>query len=80
MIVLVLGIFGLLVAVALMYGEQREKESKDKEGYYKATASPTHPPENVYGEIEKLHELKEKGIVTEEEFKAKKKQLLDLED
>ena len=31
-----------------------------------------------YGEISKIFELKEKGIITEEEFNMKKKQLLGL--
>lgn len=33
---------------------------------------------NISDEIEKLHSLKEKGILTEEEFNVKKKQLLGL--
>jgi hypothetical protein len=37
------------------------------------------PPEDDYiAELERLAELKDQGIITEEEFEAKKKQLLDL--
>ena len=37
------------------------------------------PPEpDIYEEIEKLHNLKEKGIITEEEFTQKKKSLLGI--
>ena len=34
--------------------------------------------DDIYAEIEKLHDLKEKGIVTEEEFITKKAQLLGI--
>lgn len=37
----------------------------------------SHPRSNL-DELEKLAELKEKGIITEEEFSAKKKQILGL--
>ena len=41
-----------------------------------ARAQPAEP--SYIDELEKLAELKEKGIITEEEFQAKKKQLLGL--
>jgi hypothetical protein len=31
-----------------------------------------------YSELEKLAELKDKGIITKDEFEAKKKKILDL--
>lgn len=34
--------------------------------------------EDMYAQLEKLGELKEKGILTEAEFDAKKKQILGL--
>jgi len=40
-------------------------------------ASPTVQPDYL-AELEKLGELRDKGIITEEEFQAKKKQLLGL--
>jgi Short C-terminal domain len=42
----------------------------------RATASTPQSGEDVFAKIERLHELKEKGILTEEEFTAKKKELL----
>ena len=36
------------------------------------------PKTDIYEEIEKLHGLKEKGILTEEEFTQKKKSLLGI--
>jgi hypothetical protein len=40
------------------------------------TASAPQPADDVFAMIERLHELKEKGILSEEEFGAKKKDLL----
>ena len=34
-------------------------------------------PDDVYSKLEKLNDLKERGIITEEEFAAEKKQLLE---
>lgn len=34
-------------------------------------------PDDVYTQLEKLNDLKDRGIITEEEFAAEKKQLLD---
>ncbi|MFW5890954.1 MAG: SHOCT domain-containing protein, partial [bacterium] len=36
------------------------------------------PQSSGINDLEKLAKLKEKGIITEEEFNAKKKQILDL--
>jgi hypothetical protein len=41
-----------------------------------AAAVPTVKPEEVMATLEKLGELKAKGIVTEDEFNAKKAELL----
>ena len=38
----------------------------------------TEPEKNSFNDLEKLAELKDKGIITEEEFEAKKKQILEL--
>jgi len=44
-----------------------------------AQSSPPQPAQSDYlAELEKLGELRDKGIITEEEFQAKKKQLLGL--
>jgi hypothetical protein len=32
----------------------------------------------IPGELEKLAELRDQGVITEEEFEAKKKQVLDI--
>lgn len=39
---------------------------------------PTHQADDIYTQIEKLSALKEKGIITTEEFEIKKKQLLGI--
>jgi hypothetical protein len=43
-----------------------------------ATEKATAQVQDVYAEIEKLAELRDKGILTEEEFEAKKRQLLGI--
>jgi hypothetical protein len=42
------------------------------------TASAPPPTSNPYDELERLAKLKEQGIITEDEFNAKKRQLLGL--
>lgn len=51
-----------------------------REAYKKQVSSPSVAPvENDYiTQLEKLAELKEKGIITQEEFETKKKQILGL--
>ncbi len=41
-------------------------------------ASPAQSQDDVYAELEKLGQLKNDGILTQEEFDAKKRQLLGL--
>lgn len=55
----------LTIAVPAKTGEAVEEFSDSVE------------PEDVYTKLEKLNDLKEKGIITEEEFAAEKKELLD---
>lgn len=43
-----------------------------------SSESPTDTPVDVAAEIQKFFDLKEKGVITEEEFAAKKVQLLGL--
>ena len=52
--------------------EEMEKEKKAKE-----TAEQPETPDDVLQALEKLGELKEKGILTDAEFKAQKKKLLE---
>jgi Short C-terminal domain len=54
-----------------------------KEAYYddepQAAPPPTAPAEpDMASQLQELAKLKEQGILTEEEFQAKKKQILDL--
>lgn len=49
-----------------------EKEKKAKEA-----ATPPDAPDDVLQALEKLGALKEKGVITDDEFKAQKKKLLD---
>ena len=56
---------------AVIKAKQTSKEVKEEK--VKNTDSA-----DQYGEISKIFELKEKGIITEEEFNMKKKQLLGL--
>lgn len=44
----------------------------------KSAANPTTNNDNVADQIKKLFDLKEQGILTEEEFELKKKKLLDI--
>lgn len=54
------------------YGQNPTDESDVKVWEDKNIAS-----ENYISELEKLHELKEKGILTQSEFESKKKQILE---
>jgi hypothetical protein len=52
----------------------REKKSQAQT----PTTDMTADPARNLADLEKLAELKSKGIITEDEFNAKKKQILDL--
>ena len=54
-------------------GESGISSSSDAGGTDKAGE-----PDDVYAKLEKLNDLKERGIITEEEFDAEKKQLLEM--
>lgn len=45
---------------------------------YREAGTKTFNENDVFDQIEKLHDLHEKGIITQEEFSAKKSQLLEL--
>ncbi len=57
------------------YREEGDQEYADESGdeYYEEDDEPDY-----LDELERLAQLKEQGILTEEEFEAKKKQLLDM--
>lgn len=54
-------------------------EEQPQQQYQEAPAAPAAPSQDeVYSQLEKLGQLKADGILTQEEFDAKKKQLLGL--
>ena len=58
---------------------QAERWAAEEPQYYEqATAQPATEQSDPYAELEKLGHLKSQGIITQEEFDAKKKQLLGL--
>ena len=56
--------------------QQTIMETKRKSEKEKISAPPTSEKENIPKMIEDLNELKKKGVITEEEFEKKKKDLL----
>ena len=58
---------------------QRWAADEPQQQYQEAPAAPAAPSQDeVYVQLEKLGQLKADGILTQEEFDAKKKQLLGL--
>ena len=58
---------------------QRWAEKDQMQPGYMQPVQPAAPaPEDQYAELEKLGQLKEQGIITQEEFDAKKRQILGL--
>jgi hypothetical protein len=56
-----------------------ERAAMDQQNTQQASATPTSDKQPDYiSELEKLGELKNMGVITDEEFEAKKKQLLGL--
>ena len=59
--------------------ERKEEEEEPAETAAPSSASAAAAPEPEYmAELERLAQLRDQGIVSEEEFQAKKKQLLGL--
>lgn len=56
---------------------QAERWSAEDQQYYQEPA-PTQSQDEVYDQLTKLGQLRDQGILTPEEFDAKKKQLLGL--
>jgi len=57
----------------------REDFTSSEEPAETTASAPTATPEPEYvGELERLAQLREQGILSEEEFEAKKKQLLGI--
>jgi uncharacterized membrane protein YdbT with pleckstrin-like domain len=61
-------------AVQLQIYRQMEANDRRRSGY--AVAAPERPP-GVLSDLERLADLRDRGAVTEEEFQAKKRELLD---
>ena len=67
------------------YANQQQQQAAEQQAAYEeqmqaqaaAAPAPTAEPDYV-AELEKLSQLKNQGILTEEEFQAKKKQLLGI--
>jgi Short C-terminal domain len=72
-------------AGAVRHRQEQKYARQDQEAYeqelaaQQAYAAPPPPAEpDPYAEIEKLARLKDQGIINEEEFEAKKRQLLGI--
>ena len=65
-----------LEAALREFSRMRENEAQHRTEPAKGSPAPAAP--DPYEELKKLKELLDLGIVTEEEFETKKKQLLDL--
>lgn len=57
---------------------QARKWSEEDASAQQSAPQAAPPEQDVYVELEKLGQLKDQGILTQEEFDAKKKQLLGL--
>jgi uncharacterized OB-fold protein len=63
----------------ILFNKQQQKTFEEIKQAIDETKSPIAPPSGSgIADLEKLAELKAKGIITEEEFTAKKKQILGL--
>lgn len=57
----------------------QQQAAAAEQGFEQAAAAPSAPAEPDYmAELEQLAQLKERGILSEDEFEAKKKQILGL--
>ncbi|MEA3431689.1 MAG: SHOCT domain-containing protein [candidate division WOR-3 bacterium] len=76
-------LLGIIVGIilALEYYVEKEKEKKQKEREERIVAeikkSDTRRGDNNIDVLRKLAELHKKGIITDEEFEQKKRELLD---
>lgn len=63
--------------VIRVYQEYRRSIKQDERNAKQVVIQQAAPEEDVYGKLEKLNKLKEAGILTEEEFRVKKAELLE---
>ena len=82
--ILASGVVGLLLGFLLGAASPGKKQEKEGQAAVEKTAAADAPKAATAGQdqviiqLEKYAELKEKGILTQEEFEAKKTQLLNL--
>ncbi len=69
---------GTATAVSNNVSRRQARRWSEEEAPVQQAAPQAAPQEDVYVELEKLGQLKDQGILTQEEFDAKKKQLLGL--
>lgn len=78
---LIPALVGFIEALLLFSMSEKEFNLKYNREYLPVTYAPVAPVQNtninVSAELEKFHELKEKGIITNEEFEHRKKILLN---
>jgi hypothetical protein len=65
---------GLIVGAAIGSAAARSRNNGDDPDQYDSA----EPQDDAIAELEKLADLRDRGVLTEEEFTAEKKQLLDL--
>lgn len=67
------------VAGRVHHRQQQRWAAEQQAGYeQQAAAAPPPQADDEYAELEKLAGLRDKGIITPEEFEAKKKELLGI--
>ncbi len=59
-------------------GAKEDFASRQQQPAATAPAPPAAPEPEYVGELERLAQLRDKGILSEEEFEAKKKQILGI--
>jgi len=71
---------GLLVGAAVGAGVANSRARNSQQQSEEVTAPEAKPSDNdqLFAELEKLGQLKDQGILTQEEFDAKKAQILGL--
>jgi len=65
-------------AIATSRSNKRQAASQQQPAVQQPTPAPASNNDDMFLQLEKLGALKDKGLLTQEEFDAKKKQLLGL--
>ena len=69
---------GMIVGAALSSSRSRKAAAQQQAGSQTAATPANTSGDDIYVQLEKLGALKEKGILTQAEFDAKKKQILGI--